>query len=197
MVESWLTLHKHLPQRFLRNPILLLKVSSKTEAAFNDSFCNSNRRSVPIDLPFFTGYKFSRALAAFTHVLYILPKFGVYNQMRKLEPRVTRFKMAASCELWILWNHCCFPFSDASGTQIALIVLPDCINCSSRRTKVNDIFNCAFSAFRIALIQLAVSSNKAQNLLRAKDKIKEAVSKGAKIVALPVSMILPVFTWRN
>ena len=140
---------------------------------------------------------FSRARAAFTHVLYILPKFGVYNQMRKSGPRITRFKMAASCELWILWNHCCFPCSDASGTQIALIVLPDCINCSSRRTKVNDIYNCAFSAFRIALIQLAVSSNKAQNLLRAKDKIKEAVSKGAKIVALPVSMILPVFTWRH
>ena len=55
--------------------------------------------------------------------------------------------------------------------------------------KVNNVFNCAFSAFRIALIQLAVSSNKAQNLVRAKDKIKEAVSKGAKIVALPVSML--------
>jgi len=44
-----------------------------------------------------------------------------------------------------------------------------------------------FAAFRIALVQLAVSSNKAQNLLRARDKIKEAVSNGAKIVALPVS----------
>ena len=43
-----------------------------------------------------------------------------------------------------------------------------------------------FSEFRIALIQLAVTANKAQNLLRAKDKIKEAVSNGAKIVALPV-----------
>jgi len=42
-----------------------------------------------------------------------------------------------------------------------------------------------FAAFRIALVQLAVSSNKAQNLLRARDKIKEAVSNGAKIVALP------------
>jgi len=41
-------------------------------------------------------------------------------------------------------------------------------------------------AFRIALVQLAVTSNKAQNLSRAKEKIKEAVSNGAKIVALPV-----------
>lgn len=41
------------------------------------------------------------------------------------------------------------------------------------------------SKFRIALIQLAVTANKAQNLLRAKDKIKEAVSNGARIVALP------------
>lgn len=50
-----------------------------------------------------------------------------------------------------------------------------------------------FSEFRIALIQLAVTANKAQNLLRAKDKIKEAVSNGAKIVALPV-----IYTfWRN
>ncbi|KAM7442927.1 Carbon-nitrogen hydrolase [Porites harrisoni] len=43
----------------------------------------------------------------------------------------------------------------------------------------------AASTFRIALIQLAVSSNKAQNVLRAKEKIKEAVSNGAKVVALP------------
>lgn len=46
------------------------------------------------------------------------------------------------------------------------------------------------SEFRIALVQLAVTSNKAQNLLRAKDKIKEAASNGAKIVALPVG-----FAW--
>lgn len=46
----------------------------------------------------------------------------------------------------------------------------------------------AFSTFRIALIQLAVSSIKAHNLLRARDKIKETVSRGAKIVALLVSM---------
>lgn len=43
----------------------------------------------------------------------------------------------------------------------------------------------AASTFRIALIQLAVSSNKSQNVLRAKEKIKEAVSNGAKVVALP------------
>lgn len=42
------------------------------------------------------------------------------------------------------------------------------------------------AVFRIGLVQLAVTANKAQNLLRAKDKIKEAVAQGAKIVALPV-----------
>ena len=47
----------------------------------------------------------------------------------------------------------------------------------------------AFSSFRIALIRLAVSSIKAQNLLRMRDKIKEEVSRSAKIVALPVSML--------
>lgn len=52
------------------------------------------------------------------------------------------------------------------------------------------LFNFLISAFRIALVQLAVTSNKAQNLLRAKDKIKEAVSNGAKIVALPVGFPL-------
>ena len=35
-----------------------------------------------------------------------------------------------------------------------------------------------------------MTSNKAQNLQRAKDKIKEAVSEGAKIVALPVGFAL-------
>lgn len=52
--------------------------------------------------------------------------------------------------------------------------------------RFSSFFYFLISEFRIALIQLAVSSNKAQNLLRAKDKIKEAVSNGAKIVALPV-----------
>ena len=49
------------------------------------------------------------------------------------------------------------------------------------------------TAFRIALIQLAVSSNKSQNLLRAKEKIKEAVFNGAKVVALPVRILFDNF----
>ncbi|EDO30709.1 predicted protein [Nematostella vectensis] len=39
--------------------------------------------------------------------------------------------------------------------------------------------------FRIGLVQLAVTANKLQNLQRAREKIKEAVAAGAKIVALP------------
>ncbi|XP_020893144.1 omega-amidase NIT2 [Exaiptasia diaphana] len=41
------------------------------------------------------------------------------------------------------------------------------------------------TSFRLALVQLAVSANKAQNLIRAKEKVKEAVAKGAQVVALP------------
>jgi hypothetical protein len=51
---------------------------------------------------------------------------------------------------------------------------------------------CVFAVFRIGLVQLAVTANKAQNLLRAKEKIKEAVAKGAKIVALPVRQNTPL-----
>ena len=41
------------------------------------------------------------------------------------------------------------------------------------------------SSFRIGLIQLAVSSNKAANLSRATEKIREASQNGAKLVSLP------------
>jgi len=41
------------------------------------------------------------------------------------------------------------------------------------------------SKFKIALIQLAVSSNKSENIKRAVTKISEAVDKGANIVSLP------------
>jgi len=43
----------------------------------------------------------------------------------------------------------------------------------------------ANSSFRLALIQLAVGKNKADNLSRAVGKIREAVSGGANIVSLP------------
>lgn len=44
------------------------------------------------------------------------------------------------------------------------------------------------SAFRLALIQLQVSSVKSDNLTRACGLIWEAAKQGAKIVSLPVSM---------
>jgi len=43
----------------------------------------------------------------------------------------------------------------------------------------------ASSKFRLALIQLAVGGNKAENLSRAVAKVKEAVAGGANIVSLP------------
>ena len=43
------------------------------------------------------------------------------------------------------------------------------------------------SSFRLALVQLAVGSNKATNLSRAAEKVREAAQNGSKIVALPVS----------
>lgn len=41
------------------------------------------------------------------------------------------------------------------------------------------------SSFRLGLVQLAVSSNKAANLIRAAEKVAEAAKSGAQIVALP------------
>ena len=41
------------------------------------------------------------------------------------------------------------------------------------------------SRFKLALIQLSVGSNKADNLARAVSKISEAVERGANIVSLP------------
>ena len=45
----------------------------------------------------------------------------------------------------------------------------------------------ATSSFKLALIQLAVGSDKATNLSRAAEKVREAAQNGSKIVALPVS----------
>lgn len=42
--------------------------------------------------------------------------------------------------------------------------------------------------FKIALIQLAVGAEKRTNLERAGSLVREAASKGAKVVALPVSV---------
>ena len=43
------------------------------------------------------------------------------------------------------------------------------------------------SKFKLALIQLSVGANKSDNLIRAANKISEAVEKGANIVSLPGS----------
>lgn len=43
------------------------------------------------------------------------------------------------------------------------------------------------SSFKLGLIQLAVGSDKATNLSRAAEKVREAARNGSKIVALPVS----------
>ena len=49
----------------------------------------------------------------------------------------------------------------------------------------------AFSEFRLAAIQLAVSSNKADNVKKAVDLISKAAENGAKIISLPVRMVQP------
>jgi len=41
--------------------------------------------------------------------------------------------------------------------------------------------------FRLALVQLAVGADKAANLQKASQKIREAAENGAQVVALPVS----------
>jgi predicted amidohydrolase len=43
------------------------------------------------------------------------------------------------------------------------------------------------SPFKLALIQLAVTSNKANNLKHARERVLEASKNGANVVVLPVS----------
>lgn len=47
----------------------------------------------------------------------------------------------------------------------------------------------AAGQFKIALCQLTVTSNKGENLARARISVESAVEKGAKLVMLPVSWI--------
>jgi hypothetical protein len=44
------------------------------------------------------------------------------------------------------------------------------------------------SSFKLALVQLAVTSNKENNLKHARDKVLEASNNGAKVVVLPVKL---------
>lgn len=49
----------------------------------------------------------------------------------------------------------------------------------------------SMNKFRLALLQLAVNSNKAENLEKTSRKIREAASKGAKMVVLPECLGFP------
>jgi hypothetical protein len=54
------------------------------------------------------------------------------------------------------------------------------------------------SKFKLALIQLAVGTNKTENLARAALKIAEAVNNGAQVVSLPGRVHIPVKSfWGN
>ena len=44
------------------------------------------------------------------------------------------------------------------------------------------------TVLKLALIQMSVSGNKADNVKRACSMVKKAASKGARLVALPVSV---------
>lgn len=50
-------------------------------------------------------------------------------------------------------------------------------------------------ALRIALVQLAVGADKATNLSRASEKVREATENGANIVVLPVSDYLQQYNY--
>ena len=61
---------------------------------------------------------------------------------------------------------------------------------SSSLTHISTLHTAGLCSFRLALVQLAVGADKAANLQRASQKIKEAARNGAKVVALPVCMVL-------
>ena len=50
-----------------------------------------------------------------------------------------------------------------------------------------------FQPFRLALIQLATTADKALNLRRARKLVTEAAANGAKVIVLPVSAFLISF----
>ena len=60
---------------------------------------------------------------------------------------------------------------------------------SSSLTHILTPHTAGLRQFRLALVQLAIGANKAANLQRARQKIKEAARNGAKVVALPVCMV--------
>ena len=59
----------------------------------------------------------------------------------------------------------------------------------SSLTHISTLHTAGLCSFRLALVQLAVGADKATNLQRASQKIKEAARNGAKVVALPVCMV--------
>ena len=48
---------------------------------------------------------------------------------------------------------------------------------------------CDPTEFKLALVQLAVCADKTSNIVRACQKVREAVSHGAEVVVLPVSTV--------
>ena len=50
------------------------------------------------------------------------------------------------------------------------------------------------TTFRLGLIQLAVGANKAANVQRACDKVREAAANGAKVISLPECFNCPYGT---
>ena len=82
-------------------------------------------------------------------------------------------------------QKCLQTLPDVLGGKIALQVR------TAALTEQSDFLTTAFSsssAFRLALVQLQVSSIKSDNLTRACGLVQKAATQGAKIVSLPVSM---------
>ena len=67
--------------------------------------------------------------------------------------------------------------------MLSVLVNPRCQTRTQSLGEVTLINNMAI--FRVALVQLAVTATKADNITRAAKLVKEAAQKGAKVVALP------------
>jgi hypothetical protein len=57
----------------------------------------------------------------------------------------------------------------------------------SQSETVMSLIPATFRPFRLALIQLAITADKTANLRRARTLVKEASTKGANVIVLPVS----------
>jgi hypothetical protein len=59
---------------------------------------------------------------------------------------------------------------------------------------MNGLVPAAFRPLRLALVQLATTADKQTNLRRARFLVKEATTKGANVVVLPVPLNLASWT---